>query len=73
MRSTSTWRGSVSDLGWRAEGIERALACGGVVLETYHRPGFAGTIAVRRSAEGGAGGGFSIEADPEPGDDEEEE
>jgi hypothetical protein len=32
----------MSDLGWRADGIARALAAGGIQLETYRRPGFAG-------------------------------
>lgn len=36
------------DLGWRADGIARALAAGGVELELYRRPGFTGGLAVRR-------------------------
>lgn len=47
----------VNDLGWRADGIRRALDAGGVELETYRRPGFTGGRAVRRSNEHGAGGG----------------
>lgn len=64
----------MSDLGWRADGIERARAAGGVELELYRRPGFTGDKAVRRSQEGGAGGGFPIdpewpnELDPTPED-----
>lgn len=46
-----------SDLGWRADGIERALLAGGVELEVYRRPGFTGGRAVRRSNAHGAGGG----------------
>jgi hypothetical protein len=53
------------DLGWRADGIERAMAVGGVVLETYHRPGFTGGKAVRRAEQGGAGTA-GIELDPLP-------
>ena len=29
----------MSDLGWRADGIARARACGAVELEVYYRPG----------------------------------
>lgn len=36
------------DLGWHADGIERARAAGGVELELYRRPGFTGGLAVRR-------------------------
>lgn len=39
----------MSDLGWRADGIARAKAAGGIELETYRRPGFAGGIGVKRS------------------------
>jgi hypothetical protein len=35
------------DFGWRAEGIARARAIGGVDLEVYRRPGFTGDLAVR--------------------------
>jgi hypothetical protein len=38
----------VSDLGWRAEGIRRAKAAGGVELEVYRRPGFIASLGVRR-------------------------
>jgi hypothetical protein len=55
------------DLGWRADGIERALAAGGVMLELYTRPGFTGGKAVRRVPDSaGPGAGFAVEADPEP-------
>lgn len=54
------------DLGWRADGIDRALAAGGVPLEVYRRPGFTGGKAVRRSDTYGGGSGFPIESDPEP-------
>jgi hypothetical protein len=63
----------MTDLGWRADGIERARAAGGIELELYRRPGFTGGKAVRRSTEGGAGAGFAydngaeyIDDDPEP-------
>jgi hypothetical protein len=62
----------MADLGWRADGIERARAAGGVELEVYRRPGFTGGKAVRRSTEGGAGAGFAfdnteyIDDDPDP-------
>jgi hypothetical protein len=66
----------VSDIGWRADGIERARAAGGIELEVYRRPGFTGGKAVRRSQEGGAGGGptfddperWEFEPDPRPED-----
>jgi hypothetical protein len=65
----------MTDLGWRADGIERARAAGGIELELYRRPGFTGGKAVRRSTEGGGGAGFEISetdgyayADPEPFD-----
>ncbi|MEK6250430.1 MAG: hypothetical protein AABM43_00580 [Actinomycetota bacterium] len=37
-------------LGWTADGIAKALDCGGVPLEVYRRPGFTRGRAVRRSA-----------------------
>lgn len=62
----------MSDLGWRAEGIERARAAGGVELETYRRPGFVSGVGVRRSASAYGGGGIWVDApsesDPEPDD-----
>lgn len=47
----------MADLGWAADGIERAIAVGGVPLDLYRRPGFTGGVAVRRSdfSEGGCG------------------
>lgn len=56
----------MTDLGWKADGIERALAAGGIPLETYRRPGFEAGKGVRRSEPGGAGCGFPIDTDPEP-------
>ena len=56
----------MSDLGWRADGISRALAAGGVPLETYRKPGFTGTTGVRRSDTYGGGYGFDIDHDPDP-------
>lgn len=62
-------------LGWQADGIERARAASGIELELYRRPGFTGGKAVRRSLDGGPGGGFEVsetdgyaDADPEPED-----
>lgn len=63
----------MSDLAWRADGIERARAAGGVDLELYRRPGFTGGIAVRRSSDGAGGAGVPIDLDPEPYWDEDDE
>lgn len=63
----------MSDLGWRADGIERALAAGGVELERYRRPGFTGGTAVRRSSVGYGGSGFEIQGDPDPYGEEHDE
>lgn len=52
----------MSDLGWRADGIDRAIAAGGVELEIYRRPGFGAGLAVRRSE--GQGGGSGVPLDP---------
>lgn len=61
----------MSDLGWRADGIARAKAAGGIELELYRRPGFTGGKSVRRvDAGSGAGGGFSHTDDPWDDDDE---
>lgn len=49
------------DLGWRADGIARALAAGGVELELYRRPGFTGGTGVRRSGISGSGQGFTVD------------
>ena len=60
----------MSDLGWRADGIMRARAAGGVELEVYRKPGFQSQLSVRRSSDGGTVSGFAVEAswfeDPEP-------
>ena len=61
----------MSDLGWRADGISRALAAGGVPLERYHRPGFARQVGVRRSDTYGGGYGFDAGGDPDPWDTED--
>ncbi len=61
----------MSDLGWRADGIERAMTAGGVPLEIYRRPGFAAGLSVRRSDAVGGGCGVPVEADPEPWEIEE--
>jgi hypothetical protein len=58
----------MSDLGWRADGIERALAAGGVPLETYRKVGFTGGVGVRRSDMNCYASGFQVHADPEPDD-----
>jgi hypothetical protein len=56
------------DLGWRADGIERAEANGGVTLERYRRPGFTGGPAVRALGPNLSGGaGLSVDVDPDPG------
>ena len=59
----------MSDLGWRADGIERALAAGGVELEVYRRPGFRSELGVRRVSSGGGATGFAVELpwEDEPG------
>lgn len=57
----------MSDLGWRADGLARAEACGGVTLEKYLRPGFGGVPAVRVRPRTEVGGeGFDVWHDPEP-------
>lgn len=57
----------MSDLGWRADGIAKAEAAGGVTLERYRRPGFTPRTGVRRMAGPLDGGqGFDIQSDPEP-------
>lgn len=61
----------MSDLGWRADGIERSIAAGGVVLERYRRPGFMGGHAVRRSEAGGLSVSGAVEFDPDPYQSEE--
>lgn len=62
----------MSDLGWRAEGIARAEAAGGLIIERYVRPGFTGGPAARVLGPSLAGGsGFEVWSDPEPEDDED--
>jgi hypothetical protein len=63
----------MSDLGWRADGIARAEAAGGITLETYRRPGYTGGTAVRRSFEGAGGSGFPIDTDPWPDEYDDDE
>lgn len=59
----------MSDLGWRADGIARAIASGGVVLEKYRKPGFSGNDGVRLVPDpGGSAQGFELYYDPDPGD-----
>lgn len=60
----------MSGLGWRADGIARAKAAGGVELEVYRRPGFTGTVGVRRVSEGAVAQGF-WDRDPEPDETED--
>ena len=62
----------MSDLGWRADGISRAIAAGGVPLEKYRRPGFSNPIGVRRSDTYGGGYGFEVWSDPEAWEMEED-
>lgn len=50
----------MNDLGWRADGIERAIAASGTPLETYRRPGFTAGKGIRRSEGGGPGSGSYI-------------
>jgi hypothetical protein len=50
------------DLGATADGIERALVCGGVPLELYRRPGFTGGMGVRHANFGEGGSGVPIDA-----------
>lgn len=54
----------MSDVGWRADGIRRARAAGGVELELYRRPGFTGDLAVRRTSDGVYAEGFDTGSDP---------
>lgn len=61
----------MTDLGWRADGIERAEAAGGVTLERYRRVGFAAGTGVRQRPGEGGYSGFTIE-DPEAWEYEED-
>lgn len=56
---------AVSDLGWRADGIARAEAAGGVTLERYRRPGFHQGPGVRKRPGDGYAQGFETYTDPE--------
>ena len=61
-------------LGWRADGISRALAAGGIPLERYRRPGFERGIGVRPVRDGleVIGSGWSVNAGwKQPGPDPE--
>lgn len=53
------------DFGWKADGIDRARAAGGIDLDTYRRPGFQGGKALRRASQGG-GGGIYLDDPEEP-------
>lgn len=53
----------MSDLGWRADGMARARAAGGIDLDLYRRPGFTGGMAVRRAGELGGQGFETWESD----------
>lgn len=53
----------MSDLGWRADGMARARAAGGIDLDLYRRPGFTGGMAVRRAGEAGGQGFETWESD----------
>ena len=56
----------MSDLGWRADGIARARAAGGIDLEVYRKPGFRSELGVRRATDGGGyATGFSVDVWPE--------
>lgn len=60
----------MTGVGWRAEGIERARAAGGVDLDVYLRPGFSRVTAVRvtRCERGYIGSGIQgFATDPDPG------
>lgn len=48
----------MADLGWKADGIERAAAAGGVALEVYTRPGFEAGKGVRRADMSSGGAAF---------------
>lgn len=61
-----------SDLGWRADGIERAEAAGGVTLDKYRKVGFVQGTGVRQRPSAGYYSGFAID-DPELWEYEEDE
>jgi hypothetical protein len=56
----------MSDVGWRADGIARARAAGGVDLELYRRPGFTGGQAVRVCAGESAIAGYEYDGYSDP-------
>ena len=58
----------MSDLGWRADGIARAKAVGGIELEVYRRPGFLAGLGVRRSEGQGGGSGLLLDGTEEDTD-----
>lgn len=58
---------SAQDFGWKAEGIERALACGGVELEMHTPPGFGRKPKLRQPSNTWVGSGMAI-SDPGPWD-----
>jgi hypothetical protein len=55
----------MSDMGWRADGIARARAVGGVELERYRRPGFVSGIGVRAVSGDVQAQGFEIDPTPD--------
>lgn len=59
------------DLGWTADGIERAEAAGGITLEVYQRPGFTGgrAVRVRPGAADASGQEFDVDDDQAADDD----
>ncbi len=58
----------MSDLGWRADGLERARAVGGIELEIYRRPGFCAGLGVRRSEANAGGSGVPVDCEPQEPD-----
>ena len=63
----------MSDLGWRADGIARALAAGGVVIELHRVPGFARGLEARSLSSEASGGGSGVQLDPDPYYDEDDD
>lgn len=59
----------MSDMGWRADGMARARAAGGLDLERYRRPGFTGGLGVRVAGSLG-GEGFEFNGEVDPSEDE---
>jgi|1186.fasta_scaffold1181224_2 hypothetical protein len=57
----------MSDMGWRADGIARARAAGGLDLERYRTPGFVSCVGVRAVVGDAQAQGFDvIYVDPTP-------